>query len=117
MSRSETIAEDEAGKRSQVHCSHGALIERYRLDQGEHAIAGAKRELVDGLARRQCEKMAMPIEVDGDAGERTVIVGLDTGDGAGKRGAADRRSCRQNAGRYEPDLAPIRPARRYACLA
>ena len=68
MSRLETIVE--AGNRSQVHCSHGTFIERYRLDQGEHPIAGAKRELVDGLARPQREERAMPIEVDGGPGER-----------------------------------------------
>jgi hypothetical protein len=81
VSRSETIAEDEAGERSQVHCSHGALIERDRLDQGEHAVATVKLELIDGLARRECKEMAMPIEIDADAGERSVIAGLDTGDG------------------------------------
>ena len=65
--------------RSRFHCGDSTLIERHRLDQGEHAITGAKRELVDGLARREREEMAMPIEVDGDAGERTVIAGLHDG--------------------------------------
>ena len=62
-----------------MHCGESTFIERHRLDQGEHAIAGAKRELVDGLARRERAEMAMPIEVDGDAGERTVIAGLHDG--------------------------------------
>ena len=61
-----------------MYCRDRTFIERHRLDQGEHAIAG-ELQLVDGLARRQCEKMAMPVEVDGDAGERTVVVGLHAG--------------------------------------
>ena len=68
-----------------MHCGESTFIERHRLDQGEHAIAKAKRKLVNGLARRRCEKMAMPVEVNGDPGERPV--GLDAGDGAGERGA------------------------------
>jgi hypothetical protein len=41
-----------AGSRgSGFHRSDGTLIERHRLDQGEHTMAGAKRELVDGLTR------------------------------------------------------------------
>ena len=38
-----------------------------------------KLELVNGLARRLCEKMAMPIEINRDAGEWTVVIGLHDG--------------------------------------
>ena len=64
---------------SRFHCGDSTLIERHRLDQGEHAIAKAKRKLVNGPARRQREEMALPVEVDGDPGERTVIAGLHDG--------------------------------------
>ena len=64
---------------SRFHCGDSTLIERHRLDQGEHAIAGRKRKLVDDLARRQRKEMAVLVEVDGDAGERTVIAGLHDG--------------------------------------
>ena len=33
------------------------------------------------------KRWAVPVEADGDPGERTVVVALHAGDGAGKRGA------------------------------
>jgi hypothetical protein len=72
-------------RRSRLDRRHGTLIERDRLDQCEHAVATAKLELIDGLTRRECEEMTVPIEVDRDAGERPVI-GFDVGHRPGKNG-------------------------------
>ena len=61
-----------------------ARSKRDHLDYSEHTVATMKLELVDRLACRQRKETAVPIEIDGDGGER-AIVGLDAGVQYGER--------------------------------
>src|ERR1700719_841342 len=52
--------------------SNAPLVQRHRLDQCEHRIAGLERKLVDRHAGRHSDQMAVAVEIDRDGGERAV---------------------------------------------